>query len=295
MSNGQSQINANQIGIDQINANRASVKRSQAMKRPPRPTTAKQSPAGLVISFVLHAGLLTATLLTWNRMVTMSPETHAIPVDLVVERQTNVRAEAPPPEPDKPIRDILPEPTLPPLPAAEPGPLPPIPQIKIIQPKTDQNRTDQPKSKKQMVNDADAILNQILAQAKTPKNAKTSDRVIEGAGNQALSSADLVDALRGQIDRCWSPPVGAPNASDLVVDFDLQLNADGTVAGSPQLSGNLAGDNLNNISNPYTRAAAGAAYRAIYQCAPYKLPAKRYAEWQEINPLRFDPRQMMGQ
>ena len=37
-----------------------------------------------------------------------------------------------------------------------------------------------------------------------------------------------------------------------------------------------------------------AANRAIYQCAPYKLPATRYNDWKEINPLRFDPREMMG-
>ena len=43
-------------------------------------------------------------------------------------------------------------------------------------------------------------------------------------------TADLADALKSQIYRCWSPPVGAPNANDLVVDFDLQLNPDGTVA-----------------------------------------------------------------
>jgi hypothetical protein len=49
------------------------------------------------------------------------------------------------------------------------------------------------------------------------------------------------------------------------------------------------------MGNPYTRAAAEAASRAIYQCAPYNLPAKRYSEWREINPLRFDPREMMGQ
>ena len=43
------------------------------------------------------------------------------------------------------------------------------------------------------------------------------------------------------------------------------------------------------------RLTAEAASRAIYQCAPYNLPAKRYSEWREINPLRFDPREMMGQ
>jgi len=41
-------------------------------------------------------------------------------------------------------------------------------------------------------------------------------------------------------------------------------------------------------------AAAEAASRAIYQCAPYNLPAKRYSDWRDIN-LRFDPREMMNQ
>jgi hypothetical protein len=47
--------------------------------------------------------------------------------------------------------------------------------------------------------------------------------------------------------------------------------------------------------NAYTRAAAEAARRAIFQCQPYKLPQDRYSQWREINPLRFDPRQMMNQ
>ena len=277
MSNGQSQTGAKSS--------------KSGRKAPPRPTTARQSPAGLVISVLLHAGLLAATFWTWNRMVTLSPESHAVPVELVIERQTNVRAEAPPPEPDKPIRDILGEPQLPAFVEAEPAPIPPIPQIRIIKPKTDQDQTDQPKSKKQIVQAADALLDKILAQAKTPKNAKVSPRIIAGAGNQSLATADLVDALKSQIDRCWSPPVGAPNPNDLVVDFDLQLNPDGTVLGRPQLSGNSA----SAMGNPYTRAAAEAAMRAIYQCAPYKLPAARYNDWKEINPFRFDPREMMGQ
>jgi hypothetical protein len=273
MSNGQSQTRAKRRG-------------------PPRPTTATQSPAGLVISVLLHAGLLAATFWTWNHMVALSPETHAVPVDLIIERQTNVRAEAPPPQPDKPVTQSvqMDEPKLPPFVDAEPAPLPPIPQIKIIKPKTNLDQPDQPMSKKQLAAAADAVLNKILAQAKTPKNAKTSDRIVQGAGNQSLATADLVDALKSQIDRCWSPPVGAPNAGDLVVDFNLQLNPDGTVMGRPQLSASSA----SAMGNPYTRAAAEAANRAIYQCAPYKLPAARYNDWKEINPLRFDPREMMG-
>lgn len=268
-------------------------RRPKAPRRgPPRPTTARQSPAGCVISLFLHGGLFALTLLAWNRMVDMSQETHAVPVELVIERQTNIRAEAPPPE-EKPVAQtpVLSEPQLPTFLEAEPAPIPPVPQIKIIKPKTVTDQTDQPKSKKQIIQEADAVLNKILAQAKTPKNAKTSDRIVQGAGNQALATADLADALKSQIYRCWSPPVGAPDPNDLVVDFDVRLNADGTLLGQPQLSGRSAAA----MGNPYTRAAAEAASRAIYQCAPYKLPPARYSDWKEINPLRFDPREMMNQ
>ncbi|MGH6828866.1 MAG: cell envelope integrity protein TolA, partial [Rhizomicrobium sp.] len=73
----------------------------------------------------------------------------------------------------------------------------------------------------------------------------------------------------------------------LVVDFDLVLNPDGSAA--------RATSQALNSGNPYTRAAAEAARRAIFQCQPYKLPPNRYSQWHEINPLRFDPREMMQQ
>ena len=260
---------------------------------PPPPTTARRNHAGLVISLVLHGGLIAATLFTLNRVVDMSPESHAVPVELVVAEQTNVRAEAPPQVEKEKVEDTvkMDEPPLPPFVDAEPAPLPPVPQIKIVVPKTNLDQPDQPKTKKQQVAEADAVLNKILAQAKVPKNAKPGERIIQGVGNQSLATADLADALKSQIYRCWNAPVGAPNPNDLVVDFDLILNTDGTVSGRPQLSGSSA---AAAAGNPYTRAAAEAALRAIYQCAPYNLPAKRYSDWKEINPFRFDPREMMG-
>ena len=55
--------------------------------------------------------------------------------------------------------------------------------------------------------------------------------MIQGIGAANAMTADLADALKSQIYQCWSPPVGAPNADDLVVDFDLSLNPDGTSHG----------------------------------------------------------------
>jgi hypothetical protein len=269
-----------------------SAKRGFA-QRPPRPTTARGPRAGLAVSLLLHAALISATYLTWSRMVNVSEVSHAVPVDLItVTRVTNIAAMAPPPPPTPPKIEVpvpqMEAPALPQFNDVDPAPEPPMPQFKI-QPekKTEQQNTET--KQKQNSQDFAALLNKLTAPAKTPPNVKVGPRTIQGIGAANAMTADLADALKSQIYQCWSPPVGAPNANDLVVDFDLRLNPDGTVAsaGSPALS--------NANPNPYNRAAASAGEAAIFKCQPYKLPADRYSQWSEINPLRFDPRQMMNQ
>ena len=261
-------------------------------QRPPEPTTAAGPRAGLVLSVLLHAALIGATYFTWARMLDATPESHSVPVDLItVTDQTNVAAMAPPPPPTPPKIEI-PEPTIevppPPLLSIEPAPEPPMPEIKIQEePKKVEDQPKPPDKPKQNSQDFTALLNKLTATPKTPPNAKAGPRVVQGIGQANAMTADLADALKSQIYRCWSPPVGAPNAADLVVDFDLTLNNDGTPA-------RATSDALSS-SNPYTRAAAEAARRAIFQCQPYRLPQERYTQWQEISPLRFDPRQMMNQ
>jgi hypothetical protein len=279
MSQSQSQINTNQAGARRRGG------------RPPRPTTARGPRAGLVLSFALHAGLIAATYLTWNRWVDrLSEENHAVPVDLItVAQQTNIAAQAPPPEKIEIPKPTVDQPPLPEFSQVEPAPEPPIPQVKIKPDKTDQ---DQDKAQKKPTNqDFAALLNKLTAAQAPPKNAKPGTRTVQGVGAANMMTADLVDAIKAQIGQCWSPPVGAPNASDLVVDFDLRLNRNGTVAALQLAPGSVA----RASANPYTRAAAEAASRAIYQCQAYRLPAERYNEWSEINPFHFDPRQMMGQ
>jgi hypothetical protein len=262
-----------------------------AKGRPPRPTTARGPRSGLVISLALHVGLIGATYLTWHRMLEPVEESHAVPVDLVtIAQQTNVAAQAPPPEKITIPKPTIEQPALPAFAQAEPAPEPPLPKIKIQPDKSD--KPDQA-DKKPTNQDFAALLNKLTAAQTPPKNAKTGTRTIQGVGSANLMTASLADALKSQIDKCWSPPVGAPNAEDLVVDFDLRLNHNGTVA-SLQLS---AGSIARAAGNAYTRAAAEAASRAIYQCQGqgYRLPPEQYNEWNEINPLRFDPRQMMNQ
>lgn len=238
---------------------------------------------GMLGAALLHAAIFAGALITFQRSFDMN-ETHAVPVDLItIADKTNVRAMAPP-EPDlpKPVVPTPDAPTPPPLPtiAAEPAPdIPMPPKLKIV--------PDKPDNKQDLA----ALLNKLAAPAAPAKNVKAGPRTIQGVGNSNLMTADIADALQSQIARCWSPPVGAPNANDLVVEYDMQLNPDGSVASLVPLPSSASAA----ARNPYTRASADAASRAIYQCQPYHLPPARYNQWREINPFHFDPRQMMGQ
>jgi outer membrane biosynthesis protein TonB len=270
------------------------------------------SPLGLIAAVLLHVLIIGATLFSFaHKLDITAEEAPVVPVDLVtLSQKTNLRAmvkvqpKAPPkedvqpapptpqplvtPPPPPQVKPDIPDqaPSEPTIPKPEPAPLPMLkPQDKPVTP---------PKPQKQAfdINNIAALLNKQQPAAASARNAKVGPHNVKAFGTADAMTADLQDSLRSQIAQCWSPPIGAPHAEDLIVDFDLLLNQDGSVAQPPQLTGDSA---AAASSNPYTRAAAEAARRAIYECAPYKLPADRYSQWREINPFHFDPRQMMGQ
>jgi hypothetical protein len=264
-----------------------------------RPTTARDfTYEGLAGAILFHGLIVAAMFFGFHRNFKATEETHVVPVDLVtIAEQTNVAAQAPtPPEPEKmdtpaPVLEPPPEPQ---MQEVEPAPEPQLPDFDIAKekPKPVEKPPEPPKpTKKQQAQDFNALLNKLTTPDKPVKTAKAGPRMIQGVGNGNLMTANLSDALRSQIYRCWSPPTGAPDARDLIVEYDLSLNPDGTV-GRLQMTPGTA---VAAAGNPYTRASSEAASRAIYQCQPYRLPAESYNQWREINPLRFDPRQMMGQ
>jgi len=232
------------------------------------------------VSLVLHGLAIASIFLVFNSSFAPPQESHAVPVELVqIEKVTNISAAPPPPPPpqDEPIkRDLSPlEP--PPVPQidAEPAPdlQPPKIEIEKDKPKPPDTRQD-----------ISSLLDQLTKPQKTAKNARTPASQSVGSVNRM--SATLIDLFVSQIRECWHPIAGGPNPADQVVNFDLRLNPNGTIA---------AIETLTVSSNPYTAAAVAAATRAIYQCQPYHLPPESYSQWREINPLRFDPRQMMQQ
>ena len=49
----------------------------------------------------------------------------------------------------------------------------------------------------------------------------------------------------------------------------------------------------DKLSDPYYRAAAESARRAIMGCQNYTLPADSYDQWSELT-LNFNPAEMLG-
>jgi outer membrane biosynthesis protein TonB len=253
---------------------------------------------GIVVAVALHAAIVAVTLFSWQHTLEIADQSPPIiPVDLVtVSDKTNIaptvaRLEPPQetPQPPPAPQDATPAPTppsqaeaapehAPPQLTPKPAP-PPKPQLKPAPP------TPAPAPPKPKADDFNALLNKLTAPAASPRNARVADRTVKGVGDMNASTMDLQDALRNAIWPCWNPPAGAPNAAQLTVYFEIFLNPDGSVARPPQLAANSASA---AAGDPYMRAAAEAARRAIYTCAPYKLPADKYSTWRDFT-IDFNP------
>jgi outer membrane biosynthesis protein TonB len=115
--------------------------------------------------------------------------------------------------------------------------------------------------------------------------------VNEGVRVSALPlTMSEIDAIRLQIQKCWSVPAGARDAENLVVRIEFRLNPDGSLRGEPVI---LDRERMERPGQEFFRAAAESARRAVLQCTPLTLPPEKYESWKDIK-LNFDPRDMLG-
>jgi hypothetical protein len=193
----------------------------------------------------------------------------------------------PPPEPE-PEFALQQDPTPPPPVPPEPKITPPAPRFANL-PAPRMKPKPEPKKPEFDVADIEKALKNVEKQQKTepPPAAKQSTRSTPGAGAQTAMTMSEIDALRSQMEKCWNVPVGAPDPASLVLRVKVFLNEDGTVASPPQLI------DQGRLGDPYFRAAADSAIRAVHMCGPYQLPPEKYATWNEIT-ITFDPREMSG-
>ena len=129
-----------------------------------------------------------------------------------------------------------------------------------------------------------ALLNKTPDQKTADNGARESDSAVAAGERLTLNE---VDAFRAQMRRCWSPPAGAKQAENLVVQVRLSLTPAGAISAGPVVV------NRRFLGDPFFRAAAESVLRAIRRCQPFTMPAEKYASWRNIE-LTFDPRTMLG-
>ena len=188
----------------------------------------------------------------------------------------------PEPEPEQPkaeekVEEVKPE---------APKPIAALPKIKPKPPKRAPKKAEPAKKKRTFDADAlKALANK--ADQSSPVQSGTDDQQASlgsrnGTQAAAMTQSEL-DALRAQVAPCWSPPVGAADASQLRVRIEFGLDQQGNVTSGPEP--------IEFPANQFGIAAVESAMRAVRRCAPYNLPVEKYSAWQRVR-ITFDPQDM---
>jgi outer membrane biosynthesis protein TonB len=138
----------------------------------------------------------------------------------------------------------------------------------------------------------DANQTAALLDKRKPQRQAAAGDVLNATATLGLSSGNApsltqseIDALRRQIEACWSVPAGAAEAKDLVANIRLLLKQDGSLAAEPTV--------MNRGSSPFFQIYAESALRAIRRCQPYRMPIAKYELWKDVE-LVFEPKGMFG-
>jgi len=261
---------------------------------------------GFPISILAHIGLIAVGIYVLpSAMENRLSETPFVPVELVtLAQETNIKAAPPKPKPvDDPVetQPLAPEPELvKPKPEPEPELVPePVSQKPEPKPEPKPKKAPLPKPKpkpKPKPPSFDlARLESKLADQREPADAledllddATQER--QAVGEATELTVDEVDLLRSQMYRCWRAPLDAPHPEKLVVRVRLRLSPDGNLQGAPEVINQAQ---IDRSGDPFWKAAASSARRAVIKCQPYKLPLEKYTNWKQTI-MRFSAVEMMG-
>jgi len=166
-----------------------------------------------------------------------------------------------------------------------------------------------PKRKPKPQNNFDAVLKTIAdlttqsSQGKVAKTQKTKpvpktsfeERITKALVNEERNfdqsrvvSISEIDHVRQQITKCWSPPAGAKDARNMIIEIAVSMNLDGTVRDAKI-------NNKGLQTDTFLRAMAESALRAVLNrhCQPFKLPREKFDRWKKMT-LVFNPKEMLG-
>jgi len=210
-------------------------------------------------------------------------------------------APAPPsePEPQPKPAEVKPEPTpSEPKAALKPKPAPPkvAPRprprpkqdfasmmLKTVQKLKDAPPPEKPQKKEKSFDEKmAALINR--------KSVSTPERAQQAPLGKKLTISEI-DAIRRQIERCWSVPaaIGAKDVQEMSVQVRLKLNQDGTLRESRIV------DRFRMETNATYKAVAESALRAIRnpRCSRFNLPLQKFDVWKDMV-LSFNPSDMVG-
>lgn len=170
--------------------------------------------------------------------------------ELVVEDAATAPVEPTPPEPEP-----LPVPA-PPKKATPPRPTPPRPTPPRPQP-------PRPQPPREPTLDLEALAGPPRP-AQRPGPRPPTGQTGEGSAPQATGPLQW-QAIFNQVYRNWSPPCDTPGVESMRIQMDVTLTRDGRIARAPTLIGRR--------SDPVWIAVAAGAERALYQSAPFDVPA----------------------
>ena len=105
-------------------------------------------------------------------------------------------------------------------------------------------------------------------------------------GTAAILSQSELDALRARLQQLWSPPAGAKDPQELVVEVEIRLKPDGSLDGPPRV--------LSSGHSTLFMASRDSAMRAVFRGQPFTmLKPEHYEQWKDVV-ITFDPRTMLG-
>lgn len=205
---------------------------------------------------------------------TLAPEP-APPAEALPQRTV-----APPVQAPRPVATTPPKPKPVPKATAAPRPKPPA------QSSEPRRRPDAPSSQTRSApKPKPAGGSRIGADFLPGAGSSTTTRETRTPASQigASAKASLFQAVARQLRPKWQPPSG-PDVEELVTKIRFRLNADGSLAGRPEV---VRQSGINDTNRPQASRHAELAVRAVQLAAPFDLPEEYYEAWKVIT-VDFD-------
>lgn len=268
-------------------------------------TLRREERIGLGIAVVLHVALAAALLMQSSERAVV-PSVEKMTVSLASD--VGLEAEAPEPVPESaaaiaPVLAPDPAPLAEPEPAVRPLPQPPTPKPlarATTAPKAPTARAKPTQTKPTPAGPAQAS-NAPRRRPDAPSKPAGGSRIgsdfLSGAGDStttretrapaskigASAKASLFQQIAKEVRPRWQPPSG-PEVEQLVTKLRFRLNADGSLAGRPEM---VRQSGVNDLNRPQAGRHAEQAIRAVQLAAPFDLPAEYYEAWKVVT-VDFD-------